>query len=86
MAEQRKLQEAKIEVATEIATKRGIDVAAVDCLQLMMEWDLDYHRSPITIADFHFEGITFDDEIPNFSRVMFKERSYPVRAGRAPLI
>jgi hypothetical protein len=74
MADVRRLHSAKLEVAAEAASKAGLEVAALDALQLMMELNVDYRRSAITIPDIQFEGMSFDDdELPNFSQVTFQE-------------
>jgi hypothetical protein len=74
VSESHKLQGAKLEVAVENALKEGISVAALDVLQLMMEWNIDYTKGRVDIAvESVIEGMSFDDEIPNFSRITFVE-------------
>jgi hypothetical protein len=73
VAEQAHVQPAKIEVAVELTAKRGNQVASLDLLQLMMEWDLDYRRTSVTISDYQFGDMTFEDDAPDLSKITFNE-------------
>lgn len=73
LAEGQRLQQAKIEIAAEQASNARNSIAALDVLQLMMEWSLDYRRQRIDVSDVQFNSMSFDDEIPDFSRVTFVE-------------
>ena len=73
IAEDQKLQPAKVELAAEQAAKSRNSIVALDALQLMMDWNLDFERPGIDIADVQFENLSFEDEIPNFSKVRFIE-------------
>lgn len=76
LAEKRGVQPAQIEVAAEHASKDDTTAAALDILQLMMAWNLSYHRSGITISDFHFEELSFDEDVPDFSKITFQECTF----------
>jgi len=73
IAEREKFQQTKMEVAAEHASREGIQAAALDILQLMIGWNLDYRKDRIDISDFEFESMSFEEEVPDFSRVTFQE-------------
>jgi hypothetical protein len=73
LAETQGLQQAKFEIAAEQASNARNSVATLDILQLMMGWNLDYRRPRIDISEIQFNTVSFDDEIPDFSRVTFVE-------------
>lgn len=73
LAEKQRLQHPKIEVAEECASKAGIQVVALDILQLMLYWNLDYNKSRIDISEMSFESIVFEEDVPDLSRITFRE-------------
>lgn len=71
LGEREKLPATQIEVAAEHASRSGLSILTLDITQLLMLWNLAYHRSPLDIRDVQFEQMQFDDDIPDFSKVSF---------------
>ena len=68
-----KKHQSEIEIAAERATKNGIQIAALDLVQLMMAWSIDYSRGAIGFSDLHFPSALFDEDLPDLSLVGFWE-------------
>lgn len=73
LADAQDTQPAKIQVAAEHAVDAGLHAVGLDILNLLFEWNVDYVRSRISIRDIQFEAMSFEDIIPDFSRVTFEE-------------
>lgn len=73
IAETEKTQPAKIEIAVECAAKNRNSMVSLDILQLMMDWNLDFTRPGIDVTDIQFSNLSFEDDVPDFSRVRFIE-------------
>ncbi|HEY1931832.1 MAG TPA: hypothetical protein VGG99_07470 [Acetobacteraceae bacterium] len=73
LAERERKQSIEVGIAAERAANGGIPIAALDLVQLMMAWGIDYDRAFISFSDVHFPALSFEEEIPNLSRVGFWE-------------
>ena len=69
-------QHVEIELAAERVRNAGLQIAALDIVQLLMALNLGYRRSPIIFSDIHFQSMLFDEEIPDLSKVSFSECTF----------
>lgn len=71
LAEQRRIHTSLIEVAAEHASRTSLFILALDTLQLLMYWTADFTKSHVDVRDIQFESMTFEEAVPDFSRVTF---------------
>lgn len=71
LADRENVKHSQIEIAAERASRSELQFAALDVVQLLVAWNLDYKRSAIAVSDVHFTGLFFEEEIADVSRITF---------------